>query len=124
MNGSRIVSQLYVRNPTNVGRNYVETSEQLKTQLLSELDDLYNWKNYAVPRVMSCITTWMAAFAALSKVKLPLGITEIRNPLFGQLPAVVLAGIAGAYVANLIDLTEHARVSNLTSSYFQITGSD
>jgi len=46
------------------GRVDTQTSEELKKQLLDELDDLYNWKNYAVSLAMSCLAAWIATEAS------------------------------------------------------------
>lgn len=96
-----------------------ELDPSLKKDLVSELDFLYNWKNYLVPVLMSCFFTLLATFAALSRAHVSLGMPEIQNKLFDNLNVSVLAGIAGAYIASLADLTDRARRRNLSWSAFQ-----
>jgi hypothetical protein len=97
-------------------RSNNSTPNELKHTLLKELDFLYNWKNYAVPLSMSCLATLFATFVALSKANMALGID---TAVFLKVPVPVLAGIAGAYVANLVHLADHARDRNLSSFDFQ-----
>ena len=59
---NRLASSVSAMRPSRVD---AQTSGELKNQLLEELDDLYNWKNYAVSLAMCCLATFPAPEEAL-----------------------------------------------------------
>jgi hypothetical protein len=92
--------------------------DKVLNALTDEIDFLYHWRNYVVPMGMSMIAITIATYAALARAHISLLSPEV-DQLFSRTHPAVFAAVAGSFVANLLDLVQHAKDRNLTAQHMQ-----
>jgi hypothetical protein len=95
-----------------------ESTQDIATELLSELGLFYGLRNYFSGLAMNVFVSTILVYAAMARahvVQWPADLSLAAS----QISTAAIAAAAGAFVANLIELVDKARLRELNASAFQ-----